>query len=79
MFTGTNPSGLEFDVIDEDGDVLGSFANFSDACACAKAAPWWHGQTRLRRDRATLERRHAAELKYRADAEAAFQAFCYAC
>lgn len=76
MFTGNNTSGKEFDTIDEDGDVLGSFDNIGDALACAKAAPWWAGKAQIRRDRATVARRHAETMRLRAEARTAFLAFC---
>ncbi len=81
MFTSTTPnaSGKAFDVIDEDHDVLGSFDDIADAAACAKSAPWWSGEVRIRRCCGIVARHHAQELRYRAEAEAAFQAFCYAC
>jgi hypothetical protein len=50
MFNGHNESGKEFDVIDEDGDVLGSFLDVDDAVKCARAAPWYAGNIRVRRD-----------------------------
>lgn len=79
MFTGNNPSQKEFDVIDEDGDVLGSFNEVSDALACAKSAPWWHGTIRIRRDRDIVARRHAVAMRDKAEREAAFRRFCYDC
>lgn len=50
MFNGQNASGKEFDVIDEDGDILGSFEFHADAVACGRAAPWYAGECNIRRD-----------------------------
>jgi hypothetical protein len=66
MFNGTNPSGKLFDVVDEDGAVLGSFDEIGDAVTCGRAAPWWHGQVNIRRDAGILARRHAANQAYMA-------------
>lgn len=76
LISGINPSGKLFDVVDEDGDVLGSFDTSSEACDCARAAPWWAGQVNIRRDRAldALQHTRIQELK-RLDR----LAFDYAC
>ena len=50
MFNGTNDSGKEFDVLDEEGVLLGSFEAHGDAIACARHAPWYAGKVGIRRD-----------------------------
>lgn len=50
MFNGQNVGGKEFEVIDEDGDVLGSFAECWEAVECGKRAPWYVGKVNIRRD-----------------------------
>jgi hypothetical protein len=52
LINGNNKSGKMFDVVDEDGDVLGSFDEIGDAIECGHAAPWWTGSVNIRRDRA---------------------------
>ena len=59
LITGTNPSGKMFDVVDEDGDVLGSFDEIGDAVSCGRAAPWWAGQVNIRRDGRLYAEQHA--------------------
>ena len=51
MFHGENNSGKEFDVIDEDGELLGSFNHHGDAVKCLRAAPWFAGECRVRVDK----------------------------
>ena len=63
MFHGNNTSGKEFDVIDEDGDVLGSFDLVGDAQACAKSAPWYAGAVRIRRDFRLAQERSRQALR----------------
>lgn len=58
MINGTNTSGKKFDVVDEDGEVLGSFDDMADALACGKAAPWFAGQVTIRRDSAVHHSDH---------------------
>lgn len=58
MFFGDNVSCSEFEVIDEDFDVLGAFTSCEKAIACANSAPWWHGEVRIRRDRGIVNARH---------------------
>ena len=50
MFNGTNDSGKEFDVLDEEGVLLGTFEAHGDATACARSAPWYAGRVGIRRD-----------------------------
>jgi hypothetical protein len=50
LINGNNASGKLFDVVDEDGDVLGSFDHISDATECGRAAPWHAGNVNIRRD-----------------------------
>jgi hypothetical protein len=50
VFNGPNESEKEFEVIDEEGDVLGSFDDRDDALRCGRAAPWFAGNVRIRRD-----------------------------
>lgn len=65
LINGNNANGKLFDVLDEAGDVLGSFDAIGDAIACGHAAPWWAGSINIRRDRALNEIQHARhqELK----------------
>ncbi len=65
LINGDNKRGKMFDVVDEDGDVLGSFDEIGDAIDCGKAAPWWAGCVNIRRDRSLNAMRHARhkELK----------------
>ena len=67
MFSGTNPSGLEFEVIDGDGDVLGSFHAHAEALACGRAVPWYAGDCRIRRDPAVVARLHAETMAHQAN------------
>ena len=50
MFNGNNDSGKEFDALDEEGILLGSFEAHGDATACARQAPWYPGKVGSRRD-----------------------------
>lgn len=53
MFNGTNASGKEFDVIDEDGEVMSSHDEFADAADALRLAAGFflsRGVCRLRRD-----------------------------
>ena len=50
MFNGHNESNKEFDVIDEEHELLGSFDDRDDALRCGRAAPWFAGNVRIRRD-----------------------------
>lgn len=73
IITGTNPSGKMFDVVDEDGDVLGSFDHIDDAVACGRAAPWWAGLVNIRRDAAMRARQHAANMAAQRERILAFE------
>jgi hypothetical protein len=65
LINGDNRSGKMFDVVDEDGDLLGSFDEIGDAIDCGQAAPWWAGCVKIRRDHSLDAIRHARhkELK----------------
>lgn len=61
LINGDNQSGKMFDVVDEDGDVLGSFDEIGCAIACGRTAPWWAGSVSIRRDRSLNAARHARQ------------------
>jgi hypothetical protein len=66
MFNGTNASGKEFDVIDEDGAVMSSHDNFSEAADALRLAAGFYlsrGNCRLRRDSAIAAGRHASDMR----------------
>lgn len=65
LINGNNQSGKLFDVVDEDGDVLGSFDEIDCAIDCGRTAPWWAGSVNIRRDRSLNSIRHSRhqELK----------------
>ncbi|CAG9236891.1 hypothetical protein PSP6_700001 [Paraburkholderia tropica] len=63
MFNGHNKSNWEYDVIDEDGDVLGSFDYAQDATRCATSAPWYAGEVRIRRDHKARARAASAPVE----------------
>lgn len=55
MFNGTNASGKEFDIIDEDGAVMSSHDDYTDAADALRLAAGFflsRGHCRLRRDKA---------------------------
>lgn len=76
LINGYNASGKLFDVVGEDGDVLGSFDTSSEAIDCARAAPWWAGLVNIRRDRALNALQHARTLELKRLDRLAFD---YAC
>lgn len=67
LISGKNASGKKFDVVDEDGDVFGSFNDMGDAVSCGQAAPWFAGEINIRRDIEIHQRshlRHQELLRY---------------
>lgn len=71
LINGNNASGKLFDVVDEDGGVLGSFDHISDAADCGKAAPWYAGKVNIRRDITINAQNHARTMSLKAEARAA--------
>ena len=71
MINGTNASGKLFDVVDEDGKVLGSFDHISDAVACGQAAPWYAGKVNICRDRTITAATHSRTMSLAAANRAA--------
>lgn len=65
LVNGNNASGKKFDVVDEDGEVLGSFDDMGDAFACGKAAPWFAGAVNIRRDVGIHQRSHLKNQEVR--------------
>lgn len=61
LINGDNQSGKMFDVVDEDGDVLGSFDEIGRAIACGRTAPWWAGSVNIRRDHSLNAAHHARQ------------------
>jgi hypothetical protein len=51
MFAGINDSGKEFDVIDEEREVIGSFDDREEASSFASSAPWYFGACNIRHDK----------------------------
>jgi hypothetical protein len=72
LISGINKSGKMFDVVDEDGDVLGSFDEIGDAIDCGRAAPWWAGSVNIRRDRSLNATQHARHQELKRLARRAF-------
>lgn len=62
MFNGQNNSGKQFDVINEENEVIGSFDDVADAVACGNAAHWSNGKCNIRRDRSITAARHASTM-----------------
>lgn len=60
LINGDNQSGKMFDVVDEDGDVLGSFDDIGCAIDYGRTAPWWAGSVNIRRDRSLNAARHVS-------------------
>lgn len=71
LINGTNQSGKLFDVVDEDGVVLGSFDFISEAVECGRAAPWYAGKVNIRRDSKINMQNHARTMALKAEARAA--------
>lgn len=71
MFNGTNNSGKLYDVVNEDGEVLGSFDEIADAVECGRAAPWHAGEVKIRRDVTINARSHARTMVLKAQDRAA--------
>ncbi len=62
MYSGKNDSGKQFDVVNEDHEVIGSFDTVSEAVACGKSAHWSEGQCNIRRDITITSRLHASYM-----------------
>lgn len=72
MRNGNNASGMLFDVVDEDGDVIGSFDDIGEAVSCGRSAPWYHGACDIRRDAVIVAEMHASSMRARSDWARAF-------
>ena len=72
MRNGNNASGMLFDVIDEDGDVIGSFDDINQAVSCGRSAPWYCGVCDIRRDVGIVASMHASSMQARRDWAKAF-------
>ena len=72
MFNGPNNSGKQFDVINEENEVIGSFDDVAEAVACGNAAHWSHGKCNIRRDRTITAASHASSMAAQKARMAAF-------
>ena len=72
LINGHNKSGKMYDVVDEDGDVLGSFDEIVDAVDCGRAAPWWAGCVNIRRDSSLNAMQHVRDQELKRLARMAF-------
>lgn len=70
LINGNNESGKLFDVVDEDGQVLGSFDHIDDAATCGRAAPWYSGRVNIRRDIKINSANHARAMAIKAEVRA---------
>lgn len=70
LINGNNKSGKLFDVVGDDGDVLGSFDAVSDAIECGHSAPWYMGKVNIRRDVDINRSNHVRTMKLNAAARA---------
>lgn len=62
MFNGQNSSGKQFDVINEDNEVIGSFDDVAQAVSCGNYAHWSHGKCNIRRDRTIAAALHTSSM-----------------
>lgn len=72
MFNGKNSSGKQFDVVNEENEVIGSFDTVGEAVACAKSAHWLNGVCNIRRDREITKSMHASTMQAKKLRMAAF-------